>query len=226
MKSIRNSKESKMKAKFMMLLLLVGGAAVASENIQVKITEKIPYVTIDDSGTTVKISRIQDTHNRLTDDFTKTSRACPPHCFQPIKPVDGVKTIGELELIDFIKNKVYKKKGILVDARLKKWFELETIPGSINIPFTLAVVDSDKVKKALFKALGAKEKGDGTYDFSEAKDLVVFCNGLWCGSSVKFIKHMVAKGYPKEKLHYYRAGLQGWKLLGLTTVIHKAIEAK
>jgi len=214
-----------MKRKLLLLLLCVGGV-VASENIQVKITEKIPYVTINDSGTEVKIKRIQDTQNRLTDDFTKTSRPCPPHCIQPVQPVQGVKTIGEMELIDFIKNEVYKKKGILVDARLKKLFELETIPGAINIPFTVTAVNSEKVKKALFKALGAKEKSDGTYDFSQAKDLAVFCNGLWCGSSVRFIKDIIAKGYPKEKILYYRAGLQGWKLLGLTTVIHKAIEAK
>ncbi len=219
-----------MHSKVLLFLLFLGGVVIANENIQeniqVKITEKIPYVTINDSGVKVKISRIQDTHNRLTDDFTRTSRLCPPHCITPIKPIDGVKTIGELELIDFIKNKVYTKKGILVDARLKKWFELETIPGAINIPFTLAVVDSSKVTKALFKALGAKEKNDGSYDFSNAKEMAVFCNGIWCGSSVKFIKHMIEKGYPKEKLYYYRAGLQGWKLLGLTTVIHKAIEAK
>ena len=212
--------------KLLISLFIAGGVVFASENLQVKITEKIPYVTINDSGTEVKIARIQDTHNRLTDDFTKTSRPCPPHCIHKIEPVKGVKTIGELELIDFIKNRVYTKKGILVDARIKKWFELETIPGAINIPFTLTEINSEKVKKALFKALGAKEKSDGTYDFSQAKDLAVFCNGLWCGNSVRFIQHMIEKGYPKEKLLYYRAGLQGWKLLGLTTVIHKAIEAK
>ncbi len=210
----------------LLLLPIVIGSLLASENVQVKISQNIPYITINDSGTKVKISRIQDTYNRLTDDFTKTSRLCPPHCIPPIKPVEGVKTIGELELIDFIKNKVYTKKGILVDARLKKLYQLETIPGAINIPFTITTVDSKKITNSLFKALGAKEKSDGTFDFSNAKELAVFCNGLWCTSAVKFIKRITEKGYPKDKIHYYRAGLQGWKLLGLTTVIHKAIEAK
>ena len=215
-----------MKRLLLALPLLFTTNIIADENIQVKITDKIPYVTIDDSGVKVKISRIQDVYNRLADDFTETSRPCPPHCIQKITPVEGVKTIGELELIDFMKNKVYPKKGILVDARLKKWFELETIPGAINIPFTITAVKSDKVRNALFKALNVKVGANGSYDFSNAKDLAVFCNGLWCGSSVKFIKNMVANGYPKDKLFYYRAGLQGWKLLGLTTVIHKAVEAK
>ena len=200
--------------------------AQGEENILVKITKDIPYVTIKDSGVEVKIKRIQDTSNILTDDFVRTSRPCPPHCIQKIKAVDGVKTIAELELIDFIKNKVYKKKGILVDARLKKQFELESIPGAINIPFTIAEVKSKKVKDALFKALGAKIKEDGSYDFSNAKELVVFCSGLWCGASPRFIRAIVAAGYPKEKIYYYRDGLQAWKLLGLTTVIHKAVEAK
>ena len=206
-------------------LLALAGVLYSGEKVLVKITKDTPYITIKDNGVNVKISRIQDTANRLTDDFTRTSRLCPPHCIPEIK-LDGIKTIGELELIDFIKNKVYKKKGILVDARLKGAYRLETIPGAINIPFTVVQVDSKKVTDSLFKALGAKPKGDGTYDFSNAKELAVFCSGLWCVSSVKLINGLVAKGYPKDKIVWYRDGLQAWKLLGLTTVVHKAIEAK
>ena len=201
-------------------------ALYPSEKVLVKLTKDTPYVHIKDSGVDVKISRIQDTANRLTDDFALTSRLCPPHCIPAIKTLDGVKTIAELELIDFIKNKVYKKKGILVDARLKGAYELETIPGAINIPFTVAQVNSKRVTDSLFKALGAKPKEDGSYDFSSAKDLAVFCSGLWCVSSVKLIKGLIEKGYPKNKIVWYRDGLQAWKLLGLTTVVHKAIEAK
>jgi len=36
-----------------------------------------------------------------------------------------------------------------------------------------------------------------------------------------FIQNMIRMGYPAEKLLFYRDGLQGWKLLGLTTVIHQ-----
>jgi len=205
--------------------LVILSALIFADNTLVKITKDISYVDIKDNGVNVRISRIQDTANRLTDDFAKTSRLCPPHCIQKIKPIDGVKTITELELIDFIKNKVYKKKGILADARIKDMFMYETIPGAINIPFTITQVDSKKVTDSLFKALGAKVKPDGSYDFTNAKELAVFCNGVWCGSSVKFIKNMIKKGYPKEKLYYYRGGLQSWRLLGLTTVVHKAVKA-
>jgi rhodanese-related sulfurtransferase len=203
---------------------IILSATLFADNVLVKITKDIPYIDIKDSGVNVRISRIQDTANKLTDDFAKTSRPCPPHCIQKIKPIEGVKTISEIELIDFIKNKVYKKKGILADARIKEMFLYETIPGAINIPFTITQVKSKKVTDSLFKALGAKVKDDGSYDFSNAKELAVFCNGVWCGSSVKFIKNMIAKGYPKEKLYYYRGGLQSWKLLGLTTVVHKSLK--
>jgi len=205
--------------------LVILSAMIFADNTLVKITKDISHIDIKDNGVNVRISRIQDTANRLTDDFAKTSRLCPPHCIQKIKPIDGVKTITELELIDFIKNKVYKKKGILADARIKDMFMYETIPGAINIPFTITQVKSKKVTDSLFKALGAKVNPDGSYDFTNAKELAVFCNGVWCGSSVKFIKNMIEKGYPKEKLYYYRGGLQSWRLLGLTTVVHKAVKA-
>jgi len=212
--------------RYVLVAMALIGMLSAKENVVVKITKDIPYININDSGVNVTIKRIQDTANRLTDDFVKTSRLCPPHCIQPVKLKNGVKTVGELELIDFIKNKVYKKKGILVDARLKNFYVLETIPGAINIPFTIAQVKSKKITDSLFKALGAKVNADGSYDFTNAKDLAIFCSGLWCGASVKLINNLVAKGYPKDKIVWYRGGLQAWKILGLTTVVHKAIEAK
>ncbi len=211
--------------KLAIAFLTLAGVLYSSENVLVKLTEDTPYINIKDNGVNVKISRIQDTANRLNDDFTRTSRLCPPHCIPKIQ-IDGIKTIGELELIDFIKNKVYKKKGILVDARLKGAYRLETIPGAISIPFTVIQVDSKKITNSLFKALGAKVQSDGSYDFANAKELAVFCSGLWCESSVKLAKGLIEKGYPKDKVLWYRDGLQAWKLLGLTTVVHKAEEVK
>ena len=212
--------------KNILLTIAALSSLLSAEDVLVKITQDIPQVKINDSGVNITIKRIQDTANRLTDDFAKTSRICPPHCIPKMKIEDGIKTIGELELIDFIKNKVYKKKGILVDARLKEFYVLETIPGAINIPFTIAQTKSKKVTESLFKALGAKVKSDGSYDFSNAKELAIFCSGLWCSASVSLAKNLADKGYPKEKILWYRDGLQAWKLLGLTTVVHKAIEAK
>ncbi len=211
-----------------LIIILFGltGLLVSNSSTLVKLTEETPYVTIKDSGVDVKIERIQDTANRLTDDFTKTSRVCPPHCITKKTPVSGVKTFGEIELIDFIKNRVYTKKGILVDARDKKRFLIETIPGAINIPDAIARTNSKKIENSLFKALGTQIRADGSYDFTNSKDLAIFCSGLWCAASVRLIDNLAKKGYPKDKLFYYRGGLQAWKLLGLTTVVHNAVEVK
>ncbi|MCK4441341.1 MAG: hypothetical protein KAU90_05000, partial [Sulfurovaceae bacterium] len=107
------------------------------ENINVKITDNMPYIMTTNSGHKIKIERIQDTDNRLTDDYTKTSRACPPFCIQPTKIADGVQNIEEIELLNFIKKEVSNNQGVVVDTRLKSWFELETIPSAINIPFPI-----------------------------------------------------------------------------------------
>jgi rhodanese-related sulfurtransferase len=213
--------------KYLILLLLALSTLLFSEETRVvNLTATLPVVTTNHLGNKITIERIQDTEYRLTDDFTKTSRVCPPFCIQPIKPVPGVRNIAELELIDFIKNKIPSKKGLLIDARLRSWYESETIPGAINIPFKLALSDNPKVITKLFTLLGAKPKGDGTFDFSNAKELAVFCNGVWCEQSPMFIHGLTKHGYPAEKLYYYRSGFQGWKILGLTTVINKANEAK
>jgi rhodanese-related sulfurtransferase len=205
--------------------ILIGGNN--KDDVVVKITKDIPYIVVKDHGVDIKIQRIQDTSNKLTDDYAKTSRPCPPFCIPPIKNVPGVKTIAELELLDFIKNQVYgTHKGVLVDARLRGFYLLETIPGAINIPFPLVQVDDKKVIDGIFKALGVKINSDGSYDFSNAKNIAAFCSGLWCQQSTKFIHGMVKHGYPPEKILWYRDGFQAWKLLGLTTVVRKSKEVK
>jgi rhodanese-related sulfurtransferase len=56
------------------------------------------------------------------------------------------------------------------------------------------------------------------FDYSHAKTLVLFCNGMWCGQSPASIKTLLKYGYPPEKLKYYRGGMQTWEILGLTTI--------
>ena len=211
--------------KQLLILSLLSSLLLANESqITVKITEDMPTTYTTDSGKKIKIERIQDTNNRLTDDYTKTSRPCPPFCIQPTKIHPDIQNIAELELIEFMKEKVANKTGIIIDTRLKSWFELETIPSAINIPFPIIQNASKKKAKMIFKILGMKVESDGTWDFSGAKEIAVFCNGIWCEQSKHFINGMLKHNYPKEKLFYYRAGFQGWKLLGLTTIVHKEIK--
>jgi rhodanese-related sulfurtransferase len=174
----------------------------------------------------------------LSGGFTKTSRKCPPFCIQPLHVAPGVATVGELELLAFIEKKLEVDKGLLIDARTPSWFQKGTIPGSINIPFTEFNPEKslEKLAKVLVK-LNVKKKGDGggsfldsltslfsgdsssansDWDFSHAKDVLLFCNGMWCGQSPHAIKNLLALGYPPAKIFYYRGGMQAWQSLGLT----------
>ena len=195
-----------------------------NDNVTVKITKDISHVYTIDSGKKIKVERVQDTNNRLTDDYTKTSRPCPPFCIQPTKIDPEINNFEELEILEFMKNQVKNHTGVIIDARLKSWFELETIPSSINIPFPIMKNASKEKAKRIFMLLGMTIDADGTWNFSKVKELVVFCNGIWCKQSAHFMTGILKHNYPKNKLHYYRGGFQGWKLLGLTTIVHKEIK--
>lgn len=209
----------------MRLLILCGfifiGSLFAKENTVVKITEDIPYLYVNHMGQKIKVARIQDTNNVLSDDYTKTSRACPPFCIHPTTIDDEIQTIAEVEIVNFLKDKVPSNKGVVIDARLKSWYELETIPSAINIPYVLIQSADKDMAGKVFSLLGMKIEKDGRWNFDEAKELVVFCNGIWCEQSHHFIEGVLKFGYPEKKIFYYRSGFQGWKLLGLTTVIEK-----
>lgn len=206
---------------------LIAGAVFVSEaakeyDFLVNITNKISSVKTTDQGQEIEVLRIQDVNHRLTDDFAKTSRECPPYCIQPTKINKDIKNIAEIELLHFLQEEVHTNKGILVDTRLKSWFELESIPSAINIPYSVVVNFSKENMKKLFITLGKEDASDGTWDSSKVKKLVIFDNGAWCAQAQHFLDALLKYKYPTDKILYYRAGLQGWKIMGLTTVVHKA----
>ena len=69
-----------------------------------------------------------------------------------------------------------------------------------------------------FGLLGGDQKTE-RWDFTDAKDLLLWCNGPWCNQSPRAIQGLISAGYPAEKISYYRGGLQIWQSLGLTTII-------
>lgn len=192
-----------------------------SGDAPVGITESTHSIVINHFGVPVTVERIQDTDNRLVDDFARTSRPCPPFCIHPISAAPEVETLGELELIAFVKTKVADESGLLVDARMANWYESETIPGAVNIPFTIFTTDSEK-RNRLLELLGANKNDAGDYDFTRVPELLLFCNGPWCDQSPRAIRALIDIGYPASKLKYYRGGMQLWKLFGLTTVLPRA----
>jgi len=203
--------------KSLILLLISISYIVAGQYDKVKITPDMAYIYVYHKGKAVKVHREQDTKHKLTGEYAKTYR--PGKDIQPIKINDDVKTIGEVELLHFIKDKGNTGKGILIDLRTKDNYAKESIPSAINIPFR--VKDNPEKISKVMQILGAKIANDGSWDTSEAMDIVFYCNGLWCDKSARFIKMFLELGYPAKKMLYYRGGFQMWKILGFTTVINK-----
>ena len=182
----------------------------------VDITAGLAYVNVESpDGKTHKIERVSTPNTYLTNTYALTSRPSPPFFVQPFIVTEGVETFGELELLDFVS----KKKGIFIDARLSNWYYKSAIPGSINVPFKLFLSPSAGLDKVL-KSFGGVQK-NGAWDFSNAKDILLYCNGAWCGQSPTAIHALIKMGYPKSKMKYYRGGMQSWQLLGLTTIVPK-----
>ncbi len=193
-----------------------------SNALEVAISNEIKSVEVVHKGQKIIIMRNQDTENVVDPNYAKTSRKCPPFCIQPEKLEEGVETIAELEILDYLKRSGAGDASVLViDSRTPGWVKNGTIPGSINIPWTQlkpdAGADPFTVADILEKQFGAQSQ-EGLWNFSNAKTLVFFCNGMWCGQSPSNIKTLLKFGYPAHKLKWYRGGMQNWHNLGLTVV--------
>ncbi len=207
-------------SRLLLAAALFGPAAAAAET-GVGITQDIAGVDVRHQGGMVRIERNPDTENMLDPDFSLTSRPCPPFCIQPMTLAPGVETIGELELLAYLK-RVGNDAGVLViDSRDGDWpLRSGIIPGAVMLPWQdlhPAHADAEKIAEILVFRFGASRQGV-LWNFENARTLVFYCNGPWCGQSPTNIKQLLAVGYPAHKLKWYRGGMQDWKMLGLTTV--------
>jgi len=199
--------------------LAISSAAIAGK--PVGITPDMSKATFKHNGKTMTIERNQDNANTVNPSFAKTSRPCPPFCIQPSSLAPGVETIAEVEMIDYITKMAGGDDSILVvDSRTPDWVGKGTIPGAVNIPWTklnpAKGADPISIGEIMNEQFGVKES-EGLWDFSDAKTLVMFCNGMWCGQSPNNIKNLLKFGYPAHKIKWYRGGMQDWEILGLST---------
>jgi len=231
-------------AKILTTLLLSAGLALTITTASAKgkpvgITPDMMSVTVMHNGKPVKIMRNQDNGATVDPAFAKTSRPCPPFCIQPMSLGKGIQTIGEVEVIKYAKKMSEGDKSIkLVDSRTPDWVAKGTIPSAVNVSWVELTpkkgATTEGIINVMTKQFGVKlakgkddvdvdeaiANGDTSkvFDFSNAKTLVMFCNGMWCGQSPASIKALRKFGYPADKIKYYRGGMQDWKILGLTTV--------
>ena len=211
----------KIQIKIFILCVFFSGFTIAEERA-VNINEKIAFVDVTHNGKTIRIERKQDKNNTVNPAYAKTSRPCPPFCIQPAIIADGVETVAELEVINYLQQISNGDESIIViDSRTPDWVKRGTIPGSVNIPWTElkpdAGADPFKIADILENRFGAINL-EGLWDFANAKTLVLFCNGMWCAQSPSNIETLLRFGYPPGKLKWYRGGMQNWENLGLTVV--------
>ncbi len=189
----------------------------------VNITNDIPYLDLKiANGKTVRLERVQDQTNVIDFEFGRTSRPCPPFCIQPISLGAGIETVGELEIIEALRKINAGDKSVLVvDARTRNWLQEGAIPGAVSIPWTklhLEHTSEEELMEILEFELGVVRM-DALLNFENAKTLMIYCNGNWCGQSGTVIRSLRNLGYPEHKLKWYRGGVQAWKMLGLTLVL-------
>ncbi len=205
--------------------LMIPGLSAGADN---KIAADLTSVDVMHNGQKVTISRGHDLHATIPEAFQKTDRGCPPFCVQPMRLAPGVETVGEIEVLGYLKRAGEGDTSVLiVDSRTPDWVMRGTIPGSVNIPWTKINTDTAgtfgtpaeaaTIDQILSEQFGAA-KGASGWDFSKARTLVLFCNGIWCPQSSINIETLVKLGYPADKIKWYRGGMQDWFSVGLTTV--------
>ena len=113
---------------------------------------------------------------------------------QPLQPVSGIPTIGELELIALVAG-----GALLVDTRVADSRGGLTLPGAVNIAH-------DQILERR-----AELNGDGVS--------VLFCNGPQCSQTPDAPQALKRAGHPVDRLTYYRGGLHDWVTLGMPTTV-------
>lgn len=112
---------------------------------------------------------------------------------QPQQLAEGVRTVGELELI------AHLRAGLpLLDSRRHEQHAQVTIPGArslphVELPARIGELDPDR-------------------------PTIFFCNGPQCAATPSAVATLLAAGYPAQAIRYYRGGLHDWITLGLSTV--------
>ncbi|MEO1940056.1 rhodanese-like domain-containing protein [Candidatus Thioglobus sp.] len=196
-------------------LLALGVNAEGEVTKEVFISPGLVFVDIVHNSETVRLQRDQDRENEISDFYLKTARGKiqPMHPFAP----HLVETIGELDVIDYAKKRSAGDDTIMIiDTRTPNWPVITGgIPTAVNIPYT-RFKKKERALEIMEDKLGVQV--DDTWDFTYAKTLIMYCNGVWCGQTPAAIKALLSYGYPAAKIKYYRGGMNAWKSLGLTTV--------
>ena len=146
--------------------------------------------------------------------FATLPGQCEGLCASPMVAARGVTTIGEFEVVEFLKYAVEGGSGLVIDARSKELRQAGFIPSSVNIPVS-TIASSNPYRTQILEALGGRRTGGG-WDFSGGYDLVIYDTGPGTSDASDLVRELVSVGYPAGKLRFYRGGMQTWAGLGLS----------
>ncbi len=181
----------------------------------IAISKGVKEVEITLNEETFIITRNQNTNNIITKLYNTTYRGIP----QAMIIEKGIETIGELEFIQYMKEAQNNENILIIDSRTPGWYERLRIPGSLNIPFENFYNKEDALE-VLEDDFNVLLNEDKSLDFKNAATLIIYCNGYWCGQTPAMIKNakysLLNLKYPKEKIKYYRGGMQAWTSMGFT----------
>ncbi|MEW9919867.1 hypothetical protein AB2B41_09645 [Marimonas sp. MJW-29] len=190
------------------LLILVAGASAAEE----KMTEaKASFIF---NGERIRIARDNADAARFVTAFASLRDACGAACVAPMQVAQGVATLGEVEVLNFLVNEVAGNAGLMVDARLQQDRAMGFIPGSVSLPHS-AVDPDNGFRDDVLRALGAVD-ADGGFDFTQARQLLIYDLGPGSDDAGSLVRNLLTVGYPAGMLRYYRGGMQMWSLLGFS----------
>lgn len=111
----------------------------------------------------------------------------------PMELAPGVRTVGELEVLDHLRS-----GGELVDTRLPHFHQAGTIPGARAIPHEEILDQMDTL--------------------DPDRPTVFFCNGPQCTATPQAVGDLLGAGYPPSEILYYRGGIRDWVTLGYPLV--------
>jgi rhodanese-related sulfurtransferase len=111
---------------------------------------------------------------------------------QPLEPVPGVRTVGELELAEMA-----AAGAAIIDTRVPDSRSGVTIPGAVNIAHDEIVTRRDEL------------------DADQTS--ILFCNGPQCPQTPMALRSLLEAGYPASSLAYYRGGIHDWVSLAMPT---------
>ena len=109
-----------------------------------------------------------------------------------MQPIDGIRTVGELEVAGLVGDGAQ-----LVDTRVPDSRGGVTIPGAVNIPHDQVLARKDEL--------------------DAGRVHILFCNGPQCPQTPDALRVLAADGFPLDQLVYYRGGMHDWITLAMPT---------